>query len=120
QFEEALALAPDDSWTRTLYGLVLLDLERMEEAAEELVRAARERTDDAEAIILAALASAAVEWEDAAEDLLAMAEYAAEGMDARMIQEAESAIRSGPDAARRMARTALGPSVLRERLIQPL
>lgn len=120
QLEEALALAPDDSWTRLLYGLVLAEADRFEEAAEEMVRAARERTDDAEAIVLAALSSAAVAWEDAAEDLLAMAEYAAEGADARMLEEAETAIRSGAESARRMVRVTLGPSVLRERLIQPL
>lgn len=120
EFEEALAIAPDDSWTRILYGLVLTEAERFDEGAEELVRAARERDDDAEAMALAALASAIAGWEDAAEELLAKAEYAVEGVDAKMLEEVESSIRSGPDAARRMLHQTLGPVSLRERLQQPL
>ncbi len=118
--EEALALAPDDSWTRVLYALVLFELRRDEEAAEEMVRAARERDHDAEAMILGALAAAGQGWEDAAEELLARAEYAAEGADIKLLQEAESALRSGAEPALRMLRNTLGPSALRERLQQPL
>jgi predicted Zn-dependent protease len=120
ELEQALALAPEDSWTRVLFGLVLLELDRVEEAAEELVRAARERDHDAESIILGALAAAAEGWEDAAEDLLARAEYAAEGADIKLIQEAEAAIRADGEAAARMLRESIGPSALRERLQQPL
>jgi tetratricopeptide (TPR) repeat protein len=120
ELEEALALAPDDSWTRVLYGLVLVEMDRMEEAAEELIRAARERDDDAEAIILASLAAAATRWEDAAEDLLAKAEYAVEGVEASTLEEAESAVRGGEEAARHLLRQAVGPTALRNRLSQPL
>lgn len=120
EFEEGLAMAPDDSWTRLLYGLVLLELEREEEAAEELVRAAKEREHDAEAILIGALAAASRGWDDAAEDLLARAEYAVEGADKKLIDEVETAVRAGDEAARRMLRRALGPSSLRERLQQPL
>ncbi|MFW5947776.1 MAG: tetratricopeptide repeat protein [Gemmatimonadota bacterium] len=120
ELEEALALAPDDSWTRVLYGLVLLEVDRTDEAAEELVRAGLEREHDAEAIILGALAAAAQGWADAAEDLLARSEFVAGGADIRMIEEAGSAIHTGPDAAARMLRTAAAPSALRERLQQPL
>ncbi|MFP4623843.1 MAG: tetratricopeptide repeat protein [Gemmatimonadota bacterium] len=120
ELEQALVLAPDDSWTRVLYALVLVELDRHEEGAEELVRAARERAHDAEAILLGALAAAGQEWEDAAEDLLVQAEYAAEGADLQLIQEVEGAVRAGPEAARRMLRQSFGPSALRERLQQPL
>ena len=120
EFEEALALAPDDSWTRLLYGLVLAELERHEPAAEELVRAAREREDDAEAILIGALAAAGQRWDDAAEDLLARAEYAVEGADIKMLEEVETAVRAGPEAALRVLRSSVGPSALRERLQQPL
>ncbi|HKJ93018.1 MAG TPA: tetratricopeptide repeat protein, partial [Longimicrobiales bacterium] len=118
--ESALELAPDDSWTRVILGLVLLELGRAEEAAETLVRAAQERDDDAEALVLGALAAAAMAWDDAAEDLLAKAEYPAEGADVQLIEEAESALRSGPDGAARFLRTVIGPSALRERLTTPL
>ncbi len=120
EFEEALALAPDDSWTRLLFGLTLREAGRHEQGAEELVRAAQERDYDAEAIILGALAAAAHGWEDAAEDLLARSEFVAEGADIKIIEEAEAAIRTGPEAAERLLRTTLGPSTLRERLQQPL
>ena len=120
EFEEALALAPEDSWTRVLYGLVLLEAGEGEQGAEELVRAAQEREHDAEAIILGALASSAQGWDDAAEDLLARAEFVAQGADLKMIEEAEAAIHGEGSAAERMLRTALGPRALRERLQQPL
>ncbi|MEJ2216136.1 MAG: tetratricopeptide repeat protein [Gemmatimonadota bacterium] len=118
--ESALDLAPDDSWTRVILGLVLNELERPEEAAEALVRAAQERSDDAEALVLGALAAAARSWDDAAEELLAKAEYPAEGADVRRIEEAESALRAGSDEAARFLRTVIGPSALRERLATPL
>lgn len=118
--EEALVLVPDDSWTRVLYGLVILELDRAQESAEELVRAGREREHDAEAILIGALAAASQGWDDAAEELLVQSEYAAQGADARLIQEVESAVRSGEEAALRMLRTSLGPSALRDRLQQPL
>lgn len=120
ELEEAVVLAPDDSWTRLLLGLVLVELGRTEEAAEELVRAAQERPDDAEALVIGALAAAAVEWPDPAEELLARAEYAVEGVDARLLEEAESAVRGGGEAAARLLRQTVGPSALRERLAQPL
>lgn len=120
ELEETLVLAPDDSWTRVLYGLVLLELDRGEEAAEELVRAGQERDYDPEAMLLGALAAASQEWDDAAEELLARSEYAAEGADIKLIQETETAVRAGPEAARRMLNSSLGPSTLRERLQQPL
>ena len=120
EFEEALALAPDDSWTRLLYGLTLMELDRHDEGAEELVRAAREREGDAEAMAIGALAAAIAHWDDAAEDLLARAEYAVEGADVKMLEEVEAAVRGGADTARRMLRATLGPSALRERLAQPL
>lgn len=120
ELEEALALAPDDSWTRLLYGLVLLDLDRRDQAAEELVRAAQEREQDAEAMLIGALAAAGQEWDDAAEELLVRSEYAAEGADVKLIQEVESAVRGGAETASRMLKSSLGPSSLRERLLQPL
>lgn len=120
ELEEALALAPDDSWTRLLYGLVLLEIGRAEASAEELVRAGQEREHDAEAMLIGALAAASQEWDDAAEELLVRSEYAAEGADVKLIQEVESAVHGGAEAAARMLKSSLGPSSLRERLQQPL
>jgi predicted Zn-dependent protease len=120
ELEEALVLAPDDSWTRVIYGLVLVELDRLPDAAEALVHAGRERGEDAEAMVLGALAAAAVDWEDPARELLALAEYAAEGTDVTLIGEAEAAVDAGPDAARLMLRQTAAPSALRDRLAQPL
>ncbi|HEX7089382.1 MAG TPA: tetratricopeptide repeat protein [Longimicrobiales bacterium] len=120
ELETTLDLAPDDSWTRVLLGLLYAEQGRMEEAAQELVRAAEEREDDAEAHVLAALASAAVGWEDAAHTALARAGYVAERADVQLLEEAEERVAEGPEAARAMLLQTVGPSVLRERLAQPL
>lgn len=117
---DALDLAPDDSWTRLLLGLIELERGEEESAAETLVAAANERTDDAEAQILAALAAAAAGWADTAEHALARAEYAADGTDIEVMNEAAERIAAGPDAARVFLREELGPSVLHDRLTQPL
>src|SRR5690606_3877043 len=118
--EAALELAPDDSWTRLLLGLLHAEQDRLEEAAQELTHAAAEREDDAEANVLAALAAAAVGWDDAAQSALARAGYAAERSDRQLLEEAEERVLAGADAARAMLLESVGPSVLRERLAQPL
>ncbi len=118
--ESALERADDDSWTRLLLGLLFAERGMMEEAAEAMLRAANERADDAEAQVLAALACSAVGWEEAAHNLVARAEYAAQGGDAQLITEAEERIEQGADRAREMLLDTLGPSVLHERLMQPL
>jgi tetratricopeptide (TPR) repeat protein len=118
--ERALALAEDDSWTRVLHGLVLYELKRTEESAEELVRAAIDRPQDAEAQVLGALAAAAAGWDDAAQDALARAEFAEEGADPELLTEAEDRIAMGSDAAAAFLRETAGPSILHDRLTHPL
>lgn len=118
--EQTLALADDDSWTRTLLGLVYAEQGRGEEAAETLLRAADERPHDAEAQLLAALAAQAVGWDDAAQDALARAEFAEEGADAALLTEVDDRLASGADAAATFLRENLGPSILHDRLSQPL
>jgi protein O-GlcNAc transferase len=118
--EQALTLAEDDSWTRLLLGLVYLDLDRGEEAAEALVRASQERPQDAEAQLLAALAAAAVDWEAAAQEALARSEYAEEGADSSAFAEVEERLAAGADAASAFLRDTFAPSILHERLTQPL
>jgi tetratricopeptide (TPR) repeat protein len=118
--ERALELAPDDSWTRVLLGLVALEMDETEEAARQLLQAAQERPEDAEAQVLAALAAQAVGWEDAAHDALARAEFAPESHDAQLIEDAEECISLGSAAARVLLLDTIAPSVLHERLTQPL
>ncbi|MGH7502917.1 MAG: tetratricopeptide repeat protein [Longimicrobiales bacterium] len=117
-FENALDLAPDDSWTRVLLGLVYAELERHEDSAEMLNQAAKDRSDDAEALVLAALSAASMGWDDAAEEALARAEYAVDGADARMLEEAAERVHSGADAARAFLMEAVAPAALHDRLTQ--
>lgn len=118
--EEALDLAPDDSWTRVLLGLVRAELGEVDAAAELLVQAARDRTEDGEAQLLAALAAAAAGWEDAAEEALARAAYAPDTVDAHVVEEAEERITGGAADAQAFFRETVAPSVLHDRLVQPL
>lgn len=118
--ERALELAPDDAWTRLLLGLLLVERGADEEAAEMLVRAAEELDDDFEAQLLAALAAAASGWDEAAHAALTRAEQSAAGQDDGVWREVEERVVSGPEAARTLLRDGMAPSVLRERLQQPL
>jgi len=118
--ERALELAPDDSWTRVLLGLLYLHQGEIEDAAEQLVQAADERTDDAEAQVLAALAAAAAGWEDVAQNTIARAEFASEGADSELFEDARETIEEGADAAREFLDNELAPYALRDRMTQPL
>lgn len=118
--ESALELAPDDSWTRVLLGLVQLENDELEPAAEQLVRAAEERSEDAEAQVLAALAAAAAGWDDAAQQIIARVEFAAETYDEELLDEARDRIDEGAEAALELLTETVAPVALRERLTQPL
>ncbi|HWV57771.1 MAG TPA: tetratricopeptide repeat protein [Longimicrobiales bacterium] len=120
EFEQAVEIAPDDSWTRLLLGLVYLEIGMEEEAAEALIQASEEREEDAEAHALAALAASVVGWEDAAHAALARAEAAAAGIEVEMLQEVEERVIAGARAARTLLAETVGPSILRERLSEPL
>ncbi len=118
--EMTLEMAPDDSWTRTILGLIHVERGDIERGAEELLRAAEERPDDGEAQVLTALAAAAAGWDGPAADAIARAEYSAEGVDSTLLDEARERTEEGPDAARELLMTTLGPSALHDRLHQPL
>ena len=119
--ERAIELAPDDSWNRTLLGLLHAEADDMERAAENLLQAARERVEDPEVQVAAALAAVAAGWDDAGHEALARASLGAEeAEDRELIEEAEDRLSGGADAAREMLRDTVGPSMLRERLREPL
>ncbi len=113
---QALDLDADDGWTHTVLGLALVAEGRIDESALELDLGARLREDDAEAQILAALAHAALEFDDGAWEMLERGRLRAEGTDALMVSEAEERMEDGPDAARRLLKGTIAPSALRERL----
>jgi Flp pilus assembly protein TadD len=116
--EEALSRIPGDSWLRALFGLALSDAGRGEQGAEVLHQAAAEREDDVEVQLIAALAMAAEGWEDPAWEALARATQAADSSDRELIAEVEDRVEAGADAAAEFLRQDLGPSMLRERLLQ--
>ena len=119
--EQALEIAPEDSWNRTLLGLLHAEADDMERAAENLLQAARERTDDPEVQVAAALAAVAAGWDDAGHEALARAGLGAEeAEDRELIEEAEDRLSGGAETAREMLRDTVGPSMLRERLREPL
>jgi predicted Zn-dependent protease len=118
--ELALDLAPEDSWTRLLVGLLHLELGDVEEGATALLEAAAERDTDFEAQVLAALAAATQGWEDRAHEALARADLADEGRDIELLAEIEERLAVGPAAARELLFENLAPAILHERLIQPL
>ena len=121
QMEHALELAPADTWNRTLLGLLHAEADDLERAAEHLLGAARERVDDPEVQVAAALAAVAAGWDDAGHEALARAGLGVEDpMDRELIDEADERIGVGADAAREMLREDLGPLMLRERLMEPL
>jgi tetratricopeptide (TPR) repeat protein len=115
--EEALALRADDAWLRGVYGLALVEARRTEEGAEQLHRAAAERVEDVELQLLSALSAAGEGWQDEAWNALARAQAAADASDHEMIQEVEDALEGGDEDAVTL-RDDLGPSLLRERLVQ--
>jgi Flp pilus assembly protein TadD len=116
--EEALSRTPADSWLRALFGLALVDAGRGEEGAEQLHQAAGERDDDVEVQLIAALAMAAQGWDDPAWAAVARAEVHADSSDRELLTEVEDRLEAGPDAAGEFLREDLGPTLLRERLLQ--
>lgn len=115
-FSRAVELSPDDGWFRILLGLALAEDDRLDEALVELELGAREREDDVEAQLLAALAHAAQGGEDSAWEFLERARFRAEGTDALTIEAAEERVGDGAEAATRFLRHTLAPTVFRERL----
>jgi Flp pilus assembly protein TadD len=116
--EQASALDAEDADLRFLLGLSLLAVDRVPEAAEELVRAARELPGDAEAQLAAALAAASQGWEDEAWSALSRAEVAPAPPDPQLLREVEEALSEEEESARALLVDEVGPPLLRERLLE--
>ncbi len=115
--DEAARLEPGDGWTRTLLGLVLLELDQPEEAAGELSRAARSLAQDSEVQLLAALSAGAVGWDDLAFEMLERARHVAVGRDLAAVEEAQDRIDEGAEPARSLLIDSVAPGALRQRLM---
>ncbi|MDT8368249.1 MAG: hypothetical protein RQ745_03510 [Longimicrobiales bacterium] len=113
-FARSVEIDGEDPWTRAVLGLALVMEGRIEEAALELELGAGEGLDP-RAHLLTALAHATVEHE-AAWVHLELARGGAEGTEELVVEEVETHLDAGPEAARRFLLETLAPTTLRERL----
>lgn len=115
---DAVHLDPEDGWNRVVFGLVLLENERLDEATGELVSGARLREDDVDAQMLAALAAAALGREGTAFEMLERARIRAAEGDLALVTDVEDRLDAGHEAAESMLYEDMAPDVLRSRLAE--
>ncbi len=106
----------DDPWTRSVLGLALVVAGRVEESVVELELGAAHGLDP-RAHLLAALAHAAFD-DDGAWRHLEMARSGAEGTEQLLVEEVEARLAEGAEVARHFLENTLGPTTLRERLME--
>jgi predicted Zn-dependent protease len=115
---DAVRLDPEDGWTRVVFGLVLLENERLDEATGELVSGARLREDDIDAQIAAALAAGAIGREGTAFEMLERARIGALEGDLALVTAVEDRLDAGHEAAESMLHEDVAPDMLRSRLAE--
>ena len=113
---DAVRLDPEDGWTRVVFGLELLEEDRFDEAAGELMSGARIREDDVDAQLAAALAAAATGRDGTAYEMLERARIRATEPDLALLTAVEDRLDAGLEAAREMLEEDLAPEILRSRL----
>lgn len=113
---DAVRLDPEDGGVRTVFGLLLLEAGRDEEAVGELISGARASPEDVDSQLAAALASAALDLDDSAFEMLERARLLAAEGDLALVADVEERIDSGSDSAAAMLREDLAPDLLRGRL----
>lgn len=117
EFEASVALDPGDGWAHVLLGLAMVDTDDVERGAGTLEWAAQSRADDVEAQLLAALAMAAAGEPDRALTLVEGARFRAGTTDLQLLVTVQEHVDEGPEAARDLLRSSMGPAALRERLM---
>jgi len=113
---DAVGMDPEDGWTRVVFGLALLEVDRLDEAAGELLSGARLREDDVDAQLAAALAAGAVGRDGTAFEMLERARIRADDADMALILAVEDRLDGGHEAARSMLVDEIAPDLLRSRL----
>lgn len=113
---DAVRLGPEDGWPRFVFGLVLLEAERFEEAAGELSEGARLEPEDVEAQLVAALAASVAGSDDLAWEMLERGRIRAGEEDSVFLLAVEERLDLGAEAARRLLMDEVSPDVLRRRL----
>ena len=113
---DSVRFDPDNGWIRTVFGLVLLEDGRLEEAVGELIDGARLREDDVDAQIAAALAASATGMDGMAYEMLERARMRAVEADLVLVTAVEDRLEAGPEAAEQMLMEEVAPGLLRDRL----
>lgn len=117
-FTRSVDLDAGEGWSQLVMGLVEAELGRMEEAARDLSEGARERPEDVEAQLLAALAAEAAGWEDLAFEMLERGRQGAQAGDVALLELVETRLDAGPGDAESLLTQELSPGALRERLME--
>lgn len=112
----AVTLDPDDGWARVVFGLVLVEAGRLEEATGELISGARRMEDDIDAQLAACLASGATGRDGMAYEMLERARMRSAEGDLMLVAVVEDLLDGGHEAAEEMLRDDFGPNLLRTRL----
>ena len=113
---DAVRLAPEDGWTRVVFGLELLEADRLDEAAGELISGARLREDDVDAQLAAALAAAATGLDEDAWEMLERARMNAVEADLVLVTNVEDRLDLGYAESQAFLVDDLAPNMLRQRL----
>ena len=112
----AVELDPGDGWARLVLALLLIEVDRVDEALAEVELGAREREDDVEAQLLAALVYGAEGYDDEALEFLERGRMRAQGTDDLAADAVDEHLEAGHESALRFLREDFSPSLLRERL----
>jgi predicted Zn-dependent protease len=113
---DAVRLDPENGWVRVVFGLVLLETERAEEGAGELVSGARLRPDDFDAQLAAALATGAAGLDDLAYEMLERGRLQASEVDLALVTSAEERLDLGAESAAALLSEEVAPDLLRSLL----
>ena len=113
---DAVRLDPEDGWTRVVFGLELLEADRMDEGVGELLSGARLREDDVDAQLAAALAAGATGRDGMAYEMLERARMRAGEVDMVMVLAVEDRLDGGHEAAAALLEEEIAPEMLRTRL----
>jgi Flp pilus assembly protein TadD len=116
ELDAAVAAAQDDSDSRLLLGLTLLEEGDPARAAEELYPLGVTLAHDGQVQLLLALLFALQGWENEAWLALSRAEAVDEPLDPALVRDAEEAIEEGGEAIRSLLTEEIAASLLRERL----
>jgi Flp pilus assembly protein TadD len=112
---DSVRLDPEDGWARTVFGLVLLEGGRLEEAAGELMSGARIADHDVDAQLAAALAAAATGRDDVAYEMVERGRQGASENDLGFLEAVEDRLDT-PEAAEELLVEDFAPDLLRVRL----